>query len=323
MQVKDFENFEYSGRKPWILWLLILVILLIVANLLWSRRKAGRMEPVGKDAVVSETNYVASADDARRAPAGVRVSDEVRVTVRAMLTEARAMVDDEIYHPAREMLFEALAIAGDNGALRREVETLLGKVHIEMVMTPRTMPEKIEHQVRSGDIIARIARDYGTTPELVQRGNGIANPNLIRVGQRLRVINKPFSVHVNIERNDLVLKLDGRFFKRYAVGTGKYGSTPIGTFEVTDRIPEPVWWRPDGRSIPFGDPENILGTHWLAIKATGDTEEAHGYGIHGTWNDDSIGQAESAGCVRMHNHDVEELFTLLPLGTPVTIVAGD
>ena len=322
MQVKDFDNFEYRQRKPWILWLLILVIVLIVANRLWMRRQPVVVEATGNGSERPAAAETVTADGDRPAKP-VRASAEVRSTVNRMLGEARAMVGDEAYGPARDLLFEALDLAGNDMALRSDVENLLGRVHIELVMTPRTMPEKVEHQVQSGEIIARIARHYGTTAKLVQISNGIDNPNLIRVGQRLRVLNQPFTVHVNIARNDLVLKLDGRFFKRYSVGTGKYGSTPVGTFRVSDRIPEPVWWRPDGRAIPFGDPENILGTHWLAISATGDTEEAFGYGIHGTWDDESIGRSESAGCVRMHNREVEELFTLLPVGTPVTIVAGD
>jgi lipoprotein-anchoring transpeptidase ErfK/SrfK len=44
-----------------------------------------------------------------------------------------------------------------------------------------------------------------------------------------------------------------------------------------------------------------------------------GYGIHGTWDKDSIGKAESAGCIRLRNEDVEELFLLVPVGTPVRI----
>ncbi len=323
MQVKDFDNFEYRQRKPWILWLLILVIVLIVANRLWTRRQSDAEEETGNGSERPTAAEAVTANGEDRPARPARASAEVRTSVNRMLSEARAMIRDEAYLPAREKLFDALDMAGNDPSLRSDVEKLLGQVHIELVMTPRTMPEKVEHQVQSGDIIARIARRYGTTAELVQISNGISNPNLIRVGQRLRVLNKPFTVHVNIARNDLVLKLDGRFFKRYSVGTGKYGSTPTGTFRVSDRIPEPVWWRPDGRAIPFGDPENILGTHWLAISATGDTEEAYGYGIHGTWDDESIGRSESAGCVRMHNREVEELFTLLPVGAPVTIVAGD
>jgi lipoprotein-anchoring transpeptidase ErfK/SrfK len=46
-----------------------------------------------------------------------------------------------------------------------------------------------------------------------------------------------------------------------------------------------------------------------------------GYLIHGTNddNEDSIGQAVSHGCVRMHNDDLEMLYNLVDVGTPVFI----
>ena len=40
-----------------------------------------------------------------------------------------------------------------------------------------------------------------------------------------------------------------------------------------------------------------------------------GYGIHGTNNPSSIGTAASLGCIRMHNHHVEELFPLVSIST--------
>jgi len=43
------------------------------------------------------------------------------------------------------------------------------------------------------------------------------------------------------------------------------------------------------------------------------------YGIHGTNNPASIGTAASNGCIRMYNEDVNELFNLVSVGTPVTI----
>ncbi|KAB3530498.1 L,D-transpeptidase family protein, partial [Alkaliphilus pronyensis] len=47
-----------------------------------------------------------------------------------------------------------------------------------------------------------------------------------------------------------------------------------------------------------------------------------GYGIHGTDTPESIGTAASRGCIRMYNEDVEELYDIVPLGTPVRIT-GD
>ena len=93
---------------------------------------------------------------------------------------------------------------------------------------------------------------------------------------------------------------------------------PISTFTFTieEKVPEPPWSPPGRTPLPYGHPENILGTRWMGFKPT---PEYAGFGIHGTTKDETIGEAASNGCVRMHNADVEELFDLIPRGTLVEI----
>ncbi len=55
----------------------------------------------------------------------------------------------------------------------------------------------------------------------------------------------------------------------------------------------------------------VLGTHKL--------EMGNGYLLHGTNEEGSIGEAVSHGCVRMYNEDVQQLYALVPVGTPVYI----
>ena len=66
---------------------------------------------------------------------------------------------------------------------------------------------------------------------------------------------------------------------------------------------------------PFGTNqrkyEGVLGTHRLNL---GD-----GYALHGTDNPASIGQAVSHGCVRLRNEDIETLYQMVEVGTPVYI----
>jgi len=59
-------------------------------------------------------------------------------------------------------------------------------------------------------------------------------------------------------------------------------------------------------------PGGVFGSRWMGLSIP------H-YGIHGTNNASSIGQAVSKGCIRMHNHDVENLYQIVEIGTPVTI----
>jgi lipoprotein-anchoring transpeptidase ErfK/SrfK len=44
-----------------------------------------------------------------------------------------------------------------------------------------------------------------------------------------------------------------------------------------------------------------------------------GYGIHGTDEPSSVGRSVSHGCVRMLNQDVETLYPMVAVGTPVYI----
>jgi lipoprotein-anchoring transpeptidase ErfK/SrfK len=74
-------------------------------------------------------------------------------------------------------------------------------------------------------------------------------------------------------------------------------ATPVGDFVIVNREPNP------------GGP---FGAMWLSLS------KIH-YGIHGTNNPSSIGKAVSLGCIRMHNHNVLELASIVPNGTRVSI----
>lgn len=66
---------------------------------------------------------------------------------------------------------------------------------------------------------------------------------------------------------------------------------------------------------PFGTNHRkfagVVGTHRLNL---GD-----GYALHGTDVPSSIGRSVSHGCVRLRNEDIETLYQLVPVGTPVYI----
>jgi len=48
-------------------------------------------------------------------------------------------------------------------------------------------PAVCHYTVQAGDALAEIARTYGTTPEYLASANGIRNPNILILGQRLVV----------------------------------------------------------------------------------------------------------------------------------------
>jgi len=57
--------------------------------------------------------------------------------------------------------------------------------------------------------------------------------------------------------------------------------------------------------------EGVLGTRRLNM--------GNGYALHGTNQPASIGHAVSHGCVRLRNADIEKLYDMVTVGTPVYI----
>lgn len=135
---------------------------------------------------------------------------------------------------------------------------------------------------------------------------------MIRLGQKLRIWTAPFNIYIDKSQNILILKKGDEAVKVYSVSTGENNSTPIGTFKITDKLPDPVWFN-RGVVVPPESPNNVLGSRWLGF-------DIPGYGIHGTTEPDAIGQQVTAGCVRMRNPEVEELYDMIISGTEVVIV---
>ena len=119
---------------------------------------------------------------------------------------------------------------------------------------------------------------------------------------------------VSIPDRKLALIEDGRVVKVYHVAVGKASTpSPSGSFHIVSRVANPTYYH-DGKVVEPG-PLNPVGTRWMGLGFKG-------YGIHGTNVPTSIGKAASHGCIRMRNHDAEELFGLVQVGDAVELVAN-
>ena len=100
-------------------------------------------------------------------------------------------------------------------------------------------------------------------------------------------------------------------------------ATPRGRFEVLSKVRNPAWRRPDWAFIEAGEPIPANPADRIEYGALGEfaLDFGDGYLIHGThlYNENSIGDAVSHGCVRMRNDDLIRLYPLVPRGTPVII----
>jgi lipoprotein-anchoring transpeptidase ErfK/SrfK len=128
------------------------------------------------------------------------------------------------------------------------------------------------------------------------------------------------TIVVDISENRLYLYDGFQVIKSYPVATAAEGFvTPQGSWSIVSKVENPSWTNPDPEGwgagmpsyIPPG-PSNPLGTRALYLNAPG-------IRIHGTTNVDSIGTYASHGCIRMFMPDVEELYSLVGVGTPVLV----
>lgn len=207
----------------------------------------------------------------------------------------------------------ALGLSPDKDLEARSQLTVIGEKTIFGTAMPEDDPFVGRHVVAPGESLQKIAARYDVSDDLLARINGIANKNMIRAGRSLKIIHGPFNAV--IRRNDFTLDvyLQNTFIKRYKVGLGADGNTPIGEWKVGAKLVNPTYYPPRGGNIVSADdPENPLGERWIELVGiSGDALGQEGYGIHGTIEPDSIGQNMSLGCVRLYNEDVAELYALL------------
>ncbi|PSR27976.1 MAG: hypothetical protein C7B47_06785 [Sulfobacillus thermosulfidooxidans] len=109
----------------------------------------------------------------------------------------------------------------------------------------------------------------------------------------------PTKIVINVVQRKLYLYRNNKLFHVYPVAVGKPETpSPRGEFVVTQKA---IWG--DG-----------FGTRWIRFSAPWGI-----YGIHGTNKPWSVGTVASHGCFRMYNHDVEQVYALISLGTPVIV----
>jgi len=193
-----------------------------------------------------------------------------------------------------------------------DIRSRLEKLIMKKFISSGDAEESAEYTVQPGDSLYVLAKKFNTTVALIKKTNNLES-DMIRVGQKLKINMSKFSILVDKSDNILVLKKDGEPFKTYTVSTGKDGSTPAGVFQVVDKMISPPWTKPGVGVIMPDSEEYELGARWIPISLKG-------YGIHGTNDESSIGGQVTAGCVRMHNDDVVELYDIIPVGTEVKIV---
>jgi LysM repeat protein len=240
--------------------------------------------------------------------------------VEARVSYSRALTNPEISRSDAEVLRAKLTTINDD--LLFSAKVYQGDPLVE------------SYSVASGDSLERIKkkRDLAIDWRLLARINKISNPTGLKVGQPLKLVRGPFSVVVH--KNDFRLDLFAGspdeqdswvYIRSFKVGLGEGGNTPVGTFVIKSKMVNPAWTNPKtGQHFDANDPANPVGEYWMGWEGLGDSKIYTGFGLHGTIDPSSIGQAKSMGCVRMLADDIAEMYELLVEQVSlVKVVEGD
>lgn len=167
--------------------------------------------------------------------------------------------------------------------------------------------------IKKGETLGKIARANSVTLDLLAKINNMESPNMIRAGQRIKVVKGPFHAVIDKKNLDMYVYLGDTFVKHFKVGLGADNGTPAGEWKVKTKLTNPTYYPPrGGQIIAADDSDNPLGEHWIGLEGvSGEALGQERYGIHGTIDPESIGQSQSLGCIRMYNEDVDFLYDLL------------
>jgi len=174
---------------------------------------------------------------------------------------------------------------------------------------------------------------YGAQPDerfpLPATDVSTVDPQFLRREVAYDTPERPGTIVVDTANRHLYLVRENGRALRYGIGVGSEGMKWAGRAQVGRKAEWPRWTptaamikrdpernRPWANGMPPG-PSNPLGPRALYLFQDGrDTL----YRIHGTTEPDTIGTAVSSGCIRMLNQDILDLYSRVPVGTPVVVL---
>jgi len=175
-------------------------------------------------------------------------------------------------------------------------------------------------EVKPGDQLRTIGKQFKVPYEILMDINKISQPQNMRAGEAIKVINGPFHAKVYRSTFTMDLYLQDTFVRSFHVGLGKPGrETPIGLWRVKTggKLIKPIWTdRETNKTYHPEDPDYPLGSRWIGLEGIkGNAKGREGFGLHGTKDPEQIGTADSRGCIRLHNGDAILLYNLFEEGS--------
>ena len=189
-----------------------------------------------------------------------------------------------------------------------DAKRVAGEVNLDLLISPIPHPEKTRHVVQRGEALITIAGRSNTTIDYIMRANGKTTV-LIYPNEELVVYPLHYRVEISLEARTLTV-FDGKnFFKEYKIVNVNLPPEVAGTVVTT--ISEKVAWDVDC-PVNFTDANYLNCSKWIRTGKIG--LFIREYSLERT----SAGAAPLG--VMVEKFDMEELFTILRVGTEVKLV---
>ena len=281
---------------------------------IWRTRLAPYFVGQGKTAPSVEPQIPGSAPalppPIAEAPGnGPAISGDLQI----LLAQAKQEYQEEKLLASRQTAYSGLEKCEEYSPSWLEFAQVIDNVNKVFMTGSAPAPEKKRYVIVAGDKLTKIAYRLNTTVEALQKLNSLSRTSaIIYPGNPLMYIDGTWSIRISKKDFLLCLYLDDKLYRFYKISTGRHDRTPSGNFIVSQKQMNPAWTY-EGKIIPFGAPQNVLGTRWIGLKPVDEVNLAlTGYGIHGTTEPENIGKPASLGCIRMLNEEVEELYDFIP-----------
>jgi len=229
---------------------------------------------------------------------------------------------------ARSKLNEALAFTM-SAEQQRIVKEQLSALADEWLFSRKIFPSDplcSSYTVRPGEILSDIGGKYKVPYKILMQINNIPRAEALQAGKTIKVIDGPFHAIVHLATFTMDIYLQNTFVRSFKVGIGQPGmETPTGLWRVKKdgKKIKPQWRHPETNQIITAEhPDYELGSRWIGIEGIDEnTKNRYGFGIHGTKEPETIGEASSRGCIRLHNGNAIFVYDLLvPVDSRVKVV---
>jgi LysM repeat protein len=96
------------------------------------------------------------------------------------------------------------------------------------------------YTVRPGETLEDIARQHNVPWQLLGKINSVPQASQLRPGQQLKVVRGPFEGELDLQRNLLALKIDGRYAGKFPISAPPDVSLPPGSWVVQEKPTAPA-----------------------------------------------------------------------------------